>query len=77
MAWLFNQWRFRISMNKSKKLKVSWTPNPLEESRTIGYMEGYSDGRLEIIKELVKYGLLPKGWKKIYNKKTQQNYLLK
>jgi hypothetical protein len=67
----------KIDKNGVKKLRISWTPNPLEESRTIGYMEGYSDGRLEIIKELVKYKLLSKGWKKIYNKKTQQNYLLK
>jgi hypothetical protein len=64
-------------MNKQKKLKVVWHQNPLEESRTIGYMEGYSDGRLEIIKELLQYKMLPKGWKKIYNKKTKQNYLLK
>ncbi len=64
-------------MTKSKKLKVSWTPTPLEESRTIGYMEGYSDGRLDIIKEFVKYKLLPRNWKKIYNKKTKQNYLVK
>ncbi len=65
-------------MNKKKKnLKVKWKQTPLEEAKTIGYMEGYSDGRIDIVKEFLKYKLLPKGWKKIYNKKTKQNYLLK
>jgi hypothetical protein len=62
---------------EGKKLKVSWKQNPLEEARTIGYMEGVSDGRLEIIRELIKFKLLPKGWKKIYNQKTKSNYLIK
>jgi hypothetical protein len=60
-----------------EKLKVMLKSNPLEEAKILGYMEGYSDGRLEILKELVEYKLLLKGWKKIYNKKTKQNYLLK
>lgn len=60
-----------------KKLKVDWKQNPLEEARTIGYMEGYSDGRLEIIRELAKFKLLLKGWKKIYNQKSESNYKLK
>ena len=61
----------------AKKLKVVWKPNPLDEARTIGFMEGYSDGRNDIITELIKYKLLPRGWKKEYNKRTQGNYLIK
>lgn len=60
-----------------KKLKAKWTPNPLDEARTIGFMEGYSDGRNELIKELIKYKLLINGWKNIYNKRTKGNYLIK
>jgi flagellar biosynthesis/type III secretory pathway protein FliH len=61
----------------TKKPMVSWKQNHLEEAKTLGYMEGYSDGRLELIKELVKYKLLSKNWKKEYNKKTESNYLIK
>ena len=60
-----------------RKLKAKWTPNPLDEARTIGYMEGYSDGRNHIIEELVKFKLLPRKWKKEYNKRTKGNYLIK
>jgi hypothetical protein len=57
---------------------MSKTKNTLlDEARTIGYMEGFSDGRNELIHELTKFRLLPKGWKKIYNKKTKGNYLVK
>jgi len=49
----------------------------LDEARVIGYMEGFSDGRNELIRELTKFKLLPKNWKKIYNKKTEGNYLVK
>lgn len=61
----------------SKKLKVVWKPNILDEAKTIGYIEGYSDGRNGIIQEFIKFKLLPKGWKKIYNTKTKGNYLIK
>ena len=65
-------------MPKPKKIpSTTHKQNPLNEARTIGYMEGFSDGRNELIHELTKFGLLPKGWKKIYNKKTQGNYLVK
>lgn len=47
------------------------------ELKIISYMEGYSDGRNEIIEELVKYKLLRAGWKKSYNKKTTGNYIVK
>lgn len=49
----------------------------LDEARTIGYMEGFSDGRNELIRELIRFKLLPKGWKKVYNKRTEGNYLFK
>lgn len=65
-------------MSKRKKTSsITHKQNPLSEARIIGYMEGFSDGRNELIHELTKFGLLPKGWKKIYNKKTQGNYLVK
>lgn len=64
-------------MKKEKKLKVTWQQNPLEEARTIGYMEGVSDGRLNLLKELIKYKLLKKGWKEIYNSMSDNNYKLK
>jgi len=61
-------------MNKEKN---SVKQNPLDEAKIIGYVEGFSDGRIELIKELVKFKLLFKNWKAIYNKKTKQNYLVK
>ena len=61
----------------AKKLKAVWKPNPLDEARTIGYMEGFSEGRNSIIEELVKFKLLPRDWRKRYNKRTEGNYLIK
>lgn len=59
------------------KTKTAQKTTLLDEARVIGYMEGFSDGRNELIRELTKFKLLPKGWKKIYNKKTEGNYLVK
>lgn len=59
------------------KTKTAPKTTLLDEARVIGYMEGFSDGRNELIRELTKFKLLPKGWKKIYNKKTEGNYLVK
>jgi hypothetical protein len=61
-------------MNKTKTIPKTTL---LDEARIIGYMEGFSDGRIEMIRELTKFRLLPKGWKKIYNKKTEGNYFIK
>lgn len=64
-------------MKNMTKPKTPPKTTLLDEARTIGYMEGFSDGRNEMIRELIKFRLLPKGWKKIYNKRTQGNYLVK
>jgi len=61
----------------NKKLKPTHKQSPLEEAHTLGYLEGHADGRLEILKELIKFRLLKKDWKGVYNKKTKQNYLIK
>lgn len=61
-------------------MKATKTPPKttlLDEARTIGYMEGFSDGRNELVRELIRFKLLPKGWKKVYNKRTKGNYLFK
>jgi hypothetical protein len=61
-----------------KKLKVVWEkPHPLDEAKTIGYVEGYSDGRNDLLQELIEYKLLVKNWKKIYNQLTKSNFLVK
>jgi hypothetical protein len=60
-----------------KKLKAIWKPNILEEAKTIGYMEGFSDGRNNLIEELIKFKLLKSNWKTSYNKKTKSQYLFK
>lgn len=49
----------------------------LEEIKTVGYMEGYSDGRNGIIDELIQFGLLIKNWKIKYNSKTKFGYPIK
>lgn len=60
-------------MNSSKTKK-----SLLKESQTIGYMEGFSDGRNSIIEQLEKFGLLKKGWKKSYKQKTNDtDFVLK
>lgn len=62
---------------KSKKVKVPTKTNPLEEARTIGYIEGFSDGRNNLIEELVEHKLLIRGWKKIYNEKNKEKHFIK
>lgn len=59
------------------KIKVDWESDHLNEAKTIGYMEGYIDGRIDILKELDAFKLLKKDWKKTYNNKTTCNYLIK
>ena len=54
-------------INKKKKSPVKF-PTKLEEAKTIGYMEGYSDGKIELIKQLIKFKLLKNHWKTAYNK---------
>lgn len=58
-------------------LKNKQSVNRLGESKIIGYMEGFSDGRNNLIEELTKFKLLKNGWKKSYNKKTTGNYIVK
>jgi len=61
-----------------KKLKVKWEPNPIDDAKTIGYLEGFSDGRNEILKQLEKFDLLKKDWKIIYNKEIKnEGYIIK
>jgi hypothetical protein len=64
-------------MNSKTSLKSYVKPNFLDEAKLIGYMEGYSDGRLFIINELEQLKLLKKNWKKTYNKNTKNNYIVK
>lgn len=59
------------------KLKGSIKPTILDEARTVGYMEGYSDGRNSVLGELIQFKLLKNGWKRIYNKRTLSNYYIK
>lgn len=61
-----------------KKLKVTWEPEPLTEAHTIGYMEGISDGRITLLNQLEKFGLLRKDWKSKYNKNMkEEGYMVK
>lgn len=53
---------------KVKKKKVHTKQLPVDEARTIGYMEGYSDGRNDIVNQFIKFNLLKRNWKKEYNK---------
>ncbi len=60
-------------MSKTKVSKPNIKPtspkqDPLIEAKTIGYMEGYSDGRNVLIKQLLRLKLLRKNWKKECNK---------
>lgn len=59
------------------KLKVHVKQNPLDEAKVIGYVEGFSDGRLKIIEEFILFKLLKKNWKKVYNSSTKSEYLIK
>ena len=52
----------------NKKKPLVKLPTKLEEAKTMGYMEGYCDGKLEVIKHLIKFNLLKKHWKTSYNK---------
>jgi hypothetical protein len=62
----------------TKKLKIAWKPEPLKEAHTIGYMEGFSDGRNNIIKQFIKFKLLKKNWKAEYNRQYKDDgYLIK
>jgi hypothetical protein len=63
---------FCNNMN-NKKLKAVWNPDILKEAQTLGYMEGFSDGRNEVIDQLVKYKLLKKNWKAEYNKQYKDD----
>lgn len=62
----------------TKKIKQTNHSTLLEEAKVIGYMEGYSDGRNDILKQLSSFDLLKKNWKKSYNNKlTDTCYTLK
>lgn len=59
-------------------IKPTFKQNPLDEAHTLGYLEGFSDGRNKILEQLVKLKLLKKNWKKEYNQKCKEDgYLIK
>ncbi len=61
-----------------KKLKVAWNSDPLMEAKMIGYMEGFSDGRIDLKNELVELKLLKGNWKKKFNHKHKDDgYMFK
>jgi hypothetical protein len=66
-----------VSIKKPKKLKAIWKPDLLEESRNIGYMEGYYDSRTDFIKILENCKLLPKNWREVYSEHIKKNFLTK
>ena len=52
-------------------MKKNERSTALDESHLIGYMQGYSDGRLEIVNQFIKLNILKKDWIKTYNQKMK------
>jgi hypothetical protein len=61
-----------------KKLKVTWKPDILEEAKTLGYIEGFNDGRNSLLNNLIKFKFLKKNWETEYDKKMKnEGYMVK
>jgi hypothetical protein len=43
-------------------------PTKVQEAHTIGYVEGFADGRRETLESLDELKLLKRGWKTAFNK---------